>query len=491
MNNIKCEHPVVLLNPSLRKLLSSGYDTLITPLGTLYYADYHFPDLKKLYPRRCGVTVDSADNYSIINGSNGETRPLYIVVPCGRCLLCRSRKSNELACRCIAETNRWNAIPFFITFTYAPKFLPSDGVRKSDLQLFFKRLRSRLDSYRIEHQLRYFAVAEYGHKTGRAHYHVILWNFPTDQFSNLSRVVSFLERCWSVYKLDERGCRIKKLDSQGNVVRFKTGYPVFETEQIGMIKVLPMKDGCPGYVTKYMRKEPYVPAGMNPTFSLSSRRNGGIGRQFIESQRSYFTSSYSVTSLPVIDKIVSGKIFNMPITPYVKQVLLPSASAKHSKKDYDLCKLFINRVKLFNDLTVQFERLYKTCLYDFGKDEKCTYYEPFIDVESRPLWKEALQRCNFLGFSKKRDKEDIFSYLHTIDDFNEYAYVLIDEINSLAIRILDIPDYSTYFCDRDKFLNERGLYFKSEADPNERIDVPLLVEKARLKSHRNDWKDTF
>ena len=81
-----------------------------------------------------------------------------------------------------------------------------------------------MDSNNIEHELRYFAVAEYGHKTGRPHYHVILWNFPTESFCNLSQVIHFLERCWPNFRLDDQGHRIPKRDSRGNIVRFKSGY---------------------------------------------------------------------------------------------------------------------------------------------------------------------------------------------------------------------------------------------------------------------------
>ena len=485
--NIKCEHPVVLLNPLIKKL-TREYDVIVSPIGIIHLANHHLPELSKLYPRPCGVTPDTANNYVIVNESTGETKPLYIVVPCGRCLLCH----NELAARCIAETNRWQTVPYFITFTYAPKFLPAEGVLKADLQFFFKRLRSRLDYYGIEHELRYFAVAEYGHKTGRAHYHVILWNFPADKFSNVDRVVAFLERCWSRFVIDPvSGKRVKMLDSQGNVVRRKNGYPVFLTEQIGMIKVLPMKEGAPAYVTKYMRKEPYVPAGKNPVFQLSSRRGGGIGRQWIEEQRNVFTGSLSCVSLEITDKVISGKTFHCPITPYVKQVLLPSPAAKYSKKQYDLCKEFLNKISIFNDVTVRFNELYKTDQFDFGRETKCDYYEPFTDLYSRPLWSEALKRVSFLGFSPERDKCNHFSWLRTINDFNEYTYLLLDDINNLALQVLGIPDYSSYFCERDKFLNERGLYLQSVADPNETVDVSLLVDKVRRNAHRNDWKDTF
>lgn len=58
----------------------------------------------------------------------------------------------------------------FITLTYSQENLPSRGLRKKDLQNFFKRLRKRVTP------LRYFACGEYGeNNTERAHYHSIIF----------------------------------------------------------------------------------------------------------------------------------------------------------------------------------------------------------------------------------------------------------------------------------------------------------------------------
>ena len=57
----------------------------------------------------------------------------------------------------------------FTTLTYSQENLPSRGLRKKDLQNFFKRLRKRVTP------LRYFACGEYGDLTKRSHYHAIIF----------------------------------------------------------------------------------------------------------------------------------------------------------------------------------------------------------------------------------------------------------------------------------------------------------------------------
>lgn len=67
----------------------------------------------------------------------------------------------------------------FITLTYDSKYVPivSPGLMdlsKRDIQLFFKRLRKRHKNQ--EKPIKYYAVGEYGGKTFRPHYHIILFN---------------------------------------------------------------------------------------------------------------------------------------------------------------------------------------------------------------------------------------------------------------------------------------------------------------------------
>lgn len=75
--------------------------------------------------------------------------------------------------RIVHEQQIWSEAGYpssFVTLTYADEYLPTDyGLQKGDLQNFIKRLRSR------KGRARYFAVGEYGARTLRPHYHMILF----------------------------------------------------------------------------------------------------------------------------------------------------------------------------------------------------------------------------------------------------------------------------------------------------------------------------
>lgn len=94
-----------------------------------------------------------------------------MLVPCGNCLVCLSNKRVDWSFRLSQEYKRSQGAAF-ITLTYHPKFLPDYGLSKRHVQLFLKRLRKNSDAKKI----RYYFVGEYGSKTGRPHYHALLFN---------------------------------------------------------------------------------------------------------------------------------------------------------------------------------------------------------------------------------------------------------------------------------------------------------------------------
>lgn len=96
-----------------------------------------------------------------------------LIVPCGKCLPCLSNKRNDWAFR-LEQEYKSSKSAHFVTLTYHRKALKDANyeLSKRDLQLYFKRLRKADPESRI----RYYAVGEYGGKTGRPHYHIILFN---------------------------------------------------------------------------------------------------------------------------------------------------------------------------------------------------------------------------------------------------------------------------------------------------------------------------
>lgn len=102
-------------------------------------------------------------------------------VPCGQCPECRTSKIHSWMFRLDKELER-STNPLFVTLTYNNESL-SYGQKeptlvKRDLQLFLKRLR-KVHEKRFGKAcapIKYYACGEYGSKTHRPHYHIIMFN---------------------------------------------------------------------------------------------------------------------------------------------------------------------------------------------------------------------------------------------------------------------------------------------------------------------------
>lgn len=107
----------------------------------------------------------------IRNDKTNESIP----VDCGKCYQCVAKRTSQWSFR-IRQEERISSSSYFITLTYDTQHVPitKNGymtLNPEDLQKFFKRLR-KLNNTKIK----YYAVGEYGGKTNRPHYHVIIFN---------------------------------------------------------------------------------------------------------------------------------------------------------------------------------------------------------------------------------------------------------------------------------------------------------------------------
>lgn len=103
-----------------------------------------------------------------------------IPVPCGKCPQCKRRRVDNWVFRLLQEEKRATSA-YFVTLTYATQTVPiSDNgfmtLRKSDVQNYMKRLRKRC----LGANIKYYAAGEYGSKRKRPHYHIIVFNCPSD-----------------------------------------------------------------------------------------------------------------------------------------------------------------------------------------------------------------------------------------------------------------------------------------------------------------------
>jgi len=167
----------------------------------------------------------------------GKTVP----VPCGKCPECIARRVSNWSFRLMQE-EKISTSAYFITLTYDTIHIPISEkgymvLSKRDLQLFFKRLRKahgKLDGKSIK----YYAVGEYGGRSARPHYHVILFNAK----------IELIQPAWG----------------------------------LGSIHYGEVSGASVGYTLKYISKPSKIPAHAKddriPVFSLMSK---GIGANYL------------------------------------------------------------------------------------------------------------------------------------------------------------------------------------------------------------------
>lgn len=241
-------------------------------------------------------------------------------VDCGKCPNCLLRKRQAMALRLVHERSQVEDC-CFITLTYNPKSLPrtcdgkwSEGHKMiigrgdmvgvptlvpSDVQRFMKRLRRHLEytPIRIKDRrdhvtkpIRYFCVGEYGGKTGRPHYHVIVFGWkPSDMVFHQQK------KNYCLY----RSAQIEKLWTDGFSTIGEVTYGV--------------ANYCARYVTKKYRdlgKRDSAFDSRCPEFTLQSVRHGGMGAPWLERYRQNLVHGY----VTVRDK--NGAVVKCSVPPY-------------------------------------------------------------------------------------------------------------------------------------------------------------------------------
>lgn len=84
-----------------------------------------------------------------------------ITIPCGKCESCKINYRNEWATRLVNEKD-YHKEALFLTLTYEK----NPKLKKQDIKEFIKKLKIKT----------YLAAGEYGEKTGRAHWHAIIYS---------------------------------------------------------------------------------------------------------------------------------------------------------------------------------------------------------------------------------------------------------------------------------------------------------------------------
>lgn len=293
MNNIVCSDPRIIINPKLAELLTRHRDYVFRGVVKKYTSVRHPYDFcySPFSVKKNSISMEDVDNCYIIDKYTSECYPIYLVVPCGHCAICKTSKINSFVHRCKLESQCYDYYPYFCTFTYDNEHIPFDGVRVRDAQLFLKRFRRNLERAGYDSKIRYVLVAEYGKKTHRPHYHAIFWNLhATDSLSCLD-IHNIMESSWQ----------------QGFI----------------MSRLIDMHDDKAFYYTsKYLKKDCYVPFGCNDTFVLSSRGHGGIGSRFIDKHTDELRKSLNV-KFKFLNKF-TGRVENLVFCKYIIDRVFPS-----------------------------------------------------------------------------------------------------------------------------------------------------------------------
>lgn len=219
-------------------------------------------------------------------------------VPCGKCAACLIQKRKDMSTRLALETQVHDDA-CFITLTYDDDHLPvtdwldwssSDKMLDRglgelpeptllprDVQLFIKRLRRHLEyqpvhnkSIRdhVDHPIRYFCVGEYGSRTHRPHYHLIIFGWkPSD-------VETFHVKDGIVRNTS---AQLSKL--------WPYGFHVVENVDSRVAKY------CARYVTKKLTKAPDSHS-ICPEFILQSVKDGGIGSPWLSRYADYLRNGF-------------------------------------------------------------------------------------------------------------------------------------------------------------------------------------------------------
>lgn len=227
----------------------------------------------------------------MIDLSDGDE---LLYVPCGKCEFCLINKRDDWSFRLMQEYKAAKSAAF-ITLTYSDKFLPETGLSKRHFQLFMKRLRKKSGE-----RLRYYAVGEYGTKTGRAHYHAIVFNFQGNE--------SFLKSAWSTR----------------------------EGEPYGLVHIGKVNEASIRYTTKYViQRLAHTSKVLNPPFALMSR-SYGLGANYLtdEMVEWHRGAKRHHDSSPATARnytMVNGKKGRLP--RYYKNIIWPLESVRKAISD--------------------------------------------------------------------------------------------------------------------------------------------------------------
>lgn len=252
-------------------------------------------------------------------GKHLESPTTGRVVPCGKCLICRHNRSAEWAIRLSHELESYKDATF-LTLTYTQEEVPISDfgittLKKEDVIKFIKRLRKKISPKKIK----YFLVGEYGTKTNRPHYHIIIFGWKPERKD--------LEKIGGYFKSGE----MSKTWGKGNVI-------------VGSVEANSIY-----YVAGYMVKDNYITdlelVAKEEQYMSCSK---GIGEEYVKN---------NTERIKELDVTKNGKPYAIP-RYYIKKLKTLGVKLNRNKvirqdeeKELAIIRMMENKNKISKELT--------------------------------------------------------------------------------------------------------------------------------------------
>lgn len=299
-------------------------------------------------------------------------------------------------------------------------------VSKRDIQLFLKRLRKYLGKYTDE-KIRYYAVSEYGPKTFRAHYHLLLFY---DKVSTQKVMSKALRSSW----------------------------------QFGRIDFSLSRGKCTSYVSKYVNSNYFIPPFLGSLstkpFSLHSRFFAqGVYRR----QRSEIYSNEPDEFVRLGGELNGNYVEFMPWRS-LACTFFPKCKGFGSKSDCDLWKSYNILREVRQVFGSSFETLSLPQIAQNLLDFVISYRFPRSCCDVRYTSSEK-SVCEYFSSGMIHNPYVINHY--SADD---YKYFL----NSILSELYVSKHFLTYVCDNESYRERRSKLNLIKRFWN-RYDYALLV----------------
>lgn len=379
---------------------------------------------------------------------------------CGYCPECLADKSRVWALRCVAEAKYNPGMMLTLTYdTYKRddkgniigENLNLCGVHKEDCQKFIKRLRY----YYPNNDIKYMIAAEFGTRTGRPHYHALIFGLQFDD------------------------CVPYKKSKRGNMIYRSSTLEKIWNNGICTVDSLNLSASTARYCTKYCAKL----GGVNDTFMLFSQ---GIGKKWLMDNfngKSYWIDGreYSIPRFiwnEYIEKKYDMQGYSRYVNGFNEDKYKKIAFGLQTKKVRVMLDLlsvyskaiYIKRIKL-HKARMELLSYAMKALYKGGKYVKM--------YRLRVLRVDRL--CNELAMLIEKRDNSSFNYISKYNQYHDSHVMQIRRNSKKSARIRymrasDRRDLFIFVRDTDTVYRRYLQYWQKKAEQIER-KKPSAVER--------------